>query len=180
MAGRFVEKKGFALGLEAFGALGRDDAELTIMGEGREGPRLHADVERLGLVDRVRFVPFGNRAAYRAELARADIILQPSVTARSGDSEGGAPVVLLDAQAIGLVVVASDHADIPFVVDSEAAFLSPEGDAVGLARALREAIEVRDEWRDRSLRGRQHVERQHGFVSVARARDEIYADAIRR
>lgn len=45
----------------------------------------------------------------------ANAFVQPSLTASDGDSEGGAPVALLDAQAYGLPAIVSDHCDLPFV-----------------------------------------------------------------
>jgi colanic acid/amylovoran biosynthesis glycosyltransferase len=178
MAGRFVEKKGFALGIAAFAAaMGGSPATLTLMGDGPEGPALRRQVDRLGLADQIKFLPFASRAEYREMLAESDVLLQPSLTARSGDCEGGAPTVLLDAQAIGTIVVASDHADIPFVVDPTAAYLSAEGDLDALTASLARAGESRGEWRDRSSAGRLHVEMQHAPQAVARRRDDIYAEA---
>jgi len=176
MAGRLVEKKGFRLGLEAFARLGLRGATLTIVGSGPEEQALKRAVARHAIPG-VRFVPFVSRREYRALISDSDILLQPSVTARNGDSEGGAPTVLFDAQAIGVVIVASDHADIPYVVDTGAAYLSREGDVEGLSAALAAAVDGRGEWRDRSLAGRQHVEDQHGPRQVAARRDEIYAEA---
>lgn len=40
-------------------------------------------------------------------------MLLPSVTIKNNDKEGGAPVAILEAQATGLPVVSSYHADIP-------------------------------------------------------------------
>ncbi|NIP81231.1 MAG: glycosyltransferase, partial [Gemmatimonadetes bacterium] len=53
--------------------------------------------------------------------------------AANGDGEGGAPTTLLEAQAVGLPVVASRHADIPWVVAPEAGLLAPEEDPEALA-----------------------------------------------
>jgi colanic acid/amylovoran biosynthesis glycosyltransferase len=181
MAGRFVEKKGFTLGLEAFAAaMAGTGATLTMMGDGPEGSALRVQVDRLGLADQVRFLSFASRPEYRALLTDSDLLLQPSLTARSGDCEGGAPTVLLDAQAIGTMVVASDHADIPFVLDPNAAYLAAEGDLDALIAALRKATASRGEWYDRSATARRHVETQHAPQAVARRRDDIYAEAAER
>jgi colanic acid/amylovoran biosynthesis glycosyltransferase len=180
MAGRFVEKKGFVLGVEAFAsALRGADATLTLMGDGPECQALHRAVERTGISDQVRFLPFNSRQGYRQLLANSDILLQPSRTASNGDCEGGAPTVLLDAQAIGVIVVGSDHADIPYVVDPSAAYLAPEGDLQRMAEALAAACSSRHEWHGRSLTGRQHVEEQHAPDAVGRRRDQIYLEACR-
>lgn len=178
MAGRFVAKKGFALGIQAFAAATEGtDATLVLMGRGPEEPSLRRMVDALGVADRVTFTPFGSRSSYRDLLSRTDILLQPSLTARNGDCEGGAPTVLLDAQAIGNVIVASDHADIPFVADPEATYLAAEADVASLIEALRSALRTRSEWHERSAAGRRHVAAQHAPDAVARLRDDIYAEA---
>jgi colanic acid/amylovoran biosynthesis glycosyltransferase len=67
---------------------------------------------------------------------RADFMLVPSVTAADGDEEG-IPVVLMEAMAAGLAVVATRHGGIPeLVVDGETGLLVPERDGPALARAL--------------------------------------------
>ena len=45
----------------------------------------------------------------------------------ANNTEGGAPVAILEAQATGLPVISSYHADIPeVVVDGKSALLAPE------------------------------------------------------
>lgn len=178
MAGRLLAKKGFDLGITALAPLcAAGTVELTVMGDGPEAVRLRRTAEQHGIEARMRFLGFADRDTYRRELDAADVFLQPSLTAPDGDSEGGAPTTLLDAQALGAVIVASDHADIPFVVDPDAAYLFAEGAVDGLRESFARAIATRDEWRDRSARGRTHVDVQHSPAAVARRRDDIYAEA---
>ncbi|HWC33187.1 MAG TPA: glycosyltransferase family 4 protein [Mycobacteriales bacterium] len=179
MAGRLVAKKGFGLGLAAFAEVsGRHDVALTVMGSGPEDQTLRANAGRLGVLDRVRFIPFADRSAFWAALANADVLLQPSRVAPDGDAEGGAPTVILDAQARGCVLVVSDHADIPFIVDPDAAYLSHESDLRDLINKLEAACRTRDEWTERSARGRAHMEAQHSPTAVAARRDAIYTEAL--
>jgi colanic acid/amylovoran biosynthesis glycosyltransferase len=176
MAGRLVEKKGFHLGVEAFAKASVPESTLSIVGDGPEKPRLHSIVASHGIKHRVRFVPFLGRESYRLELCDADVLLQPSMTASNGDCEGGAPTVLLDALAVGLILVVSDHADLPFVA-GPSAFIAEEGRVEHLADALQRAVGARASWGEQSLSGRSHVERQHAPTNVARLRDGIYAEA---
>lgn len=63
--------------------------------------------------------------------------IHPSQHTTSGDREGGAPVVLLDAMATGLPILSTLHCDIPFVVEHQkTGLLCPEGDV----RCMQEAI----------------------------------------
>ena len=136
-AARFVAKKGVDLSIRAFAEarphLG--PSELRLFGEGPDRGALVALAQALGVGDSVRFMGLIPPAAYAGELASAHIGIQPSRVASNGDTEGGAPTVLLEFQAAGVPVVATRHADIPAVVASADEFVA-ENDAAGLADAL--------------------------------------------
>jgi phosphatidyl-myo-inositol alpha-mannosyltransferase len=70
----------------------------------------------------------------RRELARADVLAAPSL---GGESFG---VVLLEAMAAGLAVVASDVAGYRAVLPAAAGRLVPPGDPAALAEALSELL----------------------------------------
>lgn len=168
MAGRFVEKKGFHIGLEAFGRVRAQHphASLTIMGEGPLEAELRRIAERLGMADTVRWLPFSGRDAYLDAMSGCEVFLQPSLTARSGDSEGGAPTTLFDAQLLSRVIVTTNHADIPFVVARDGAYVARTGDVESLAATLLEAIADASAWQQRGRAGREHVLRQHAPAQV--------------
>lgn len=176
MAGRLVEKKGFAEGVAAFAEAKRvrNDARLMILGAGPEEERLRLVTRSLGLQDEVEFVPAQPRERFRDFIRSCHVLLQPSRTASNGDAEGGAPTTLLEAQALGRVVVATDHADIPNIVDREAAFLAPEGDAEALADRLTTALTVPAEWPSRGAAGRRFVEIHHSRRQVATLLTRLY------
>ena len=70
-------------------------------------------------------------------LYQADLFLSPSITASNGDTEGGAPVAIIEAGASGLPVISTRHADIPEVVlDGHTGLLSPERNVHGLVAAI--------------------------------------------
>lgn len=176
MTGRLVEKKGFADGVAAFAEArrSRDDARLLILGGGPEEERLRLATRSLGLEDAVEFVPPQPRERFRDLVRSCHVLLQPSRTASDGDAEGGAPTTLLEAQALGRVVVATDHADIPNVVDRETALLAPEGDAEALADRLRTALTAPEDWRMRGAAGRRFVEANHSRAHVATLLERLY------
>ena len=75
------------------------------------------------------------------------MFLSPSVTAQDGDSEGGAPVSIIEAQATGMPIVSTVHADIPeAVVPGESALLSAERDVDGLAENLAQVVAEPGKW----------------------------------
>lgn len=110
---------------------------LDIIGDGPLGGSLRALAAELGIADRVHwhgYVPEHDLAGW---LGAADVLIQASRTAADGDTEGGAPVVLMLAAATGLPVVASRHADIPFIVeDGLSGLLADERDVATLADHL--------------------------------------------
>ena len=101
--------------------------------------------------------------------------LQASVTAADGDGEGGAPVVLLDAQAAGMPVVATHHADIPeYVVDGHSGLLAPERDVEALSECIRTLVEDPQRWAAMGRAGRRHVEQNYNVVTQCAALEDIY------
>ena len=133
-AARLVEKKGVDLSIRAFAAARADlgESELWIVGDGPERSSLEALATELAVADSVRFVGELSHGRYRELIGEAQICLQPSRTAADGDTEGGAPTVLIELQAAGLLVVATRHADIPYVVPRDDQ-LADEEDVPGIA-----------------------------------------------
>ncbi|MBX3143103.1 MAG: glycosyltransferase [Trueperaceae bacterium] len=136
--GRFVEKKGVQYALEAL-ALVTDTADvtLTLVGDGPLEPELRRRADELGLAARVDFVGEKNQAGVLEELARADVLVAPSVTAASGDKEG-IPNVAKEAMACALPVLSTLHGGIPELIeDGVSGFLVPERDVQALAERLK-------------------------------------------
>ena len=144
--GRFVDKKGLDDAVTAFARarLSVADAHMTIVGAGPDGEQAHALVSALGLSDAVSFVGMRPHGDVLARMAAAHVLLHPSRTAKDGDSEGGAPTILLEAQAIGMPIVTTRHADVPNVVPKgPGVFLCEERDVEALSKALVTALQQR-------------------------------------
>ena len=110
-----------------------------------------------------------------AELPRHDILLQTSVTAQNGDGEGGAPVILRDAQASGMPVLATTHGDIPeYVRDGESGYLAQERDVEGLAERMSLLVDQSQRWAEMGRMGRSHVEDRYGARRQIQALERIY------
>jgi colanic acid/amylovoran/stewartan biosynthesis glycosyltransferase WcaL/AmsK/CpsK len=178
--GRFVEKKGIDVSIRAFAAARHrlGPSELWLIGDGPERARLEALAAGLDVGDRVRFLGLLSHEEYRRAIERAHIGLQPSRTASDGDTEGGAPTVLLEMQAAGLPVVGTRHADLPTVV-AEPDALVEEGDFEGLADALVRAAELtEDDWRARCERARALMEAEHDAARTAASMEALYSDLV--
>jgi glycosyltransferase involved in cell wall biosynthesis len=110
--GRVVPVKGQALLIEALADLAARgvQATLTIVGDGPQLEDLRALADRLGVADEVSFEGAVAQDAVRAYYERADVFALPSFAE-------GLPVVLIEAMATGLPVVASRITGIPELVE---------------------------------------------------------------
>ncbi len=126
---RLTVEKGVRVVLEAMRHLPPDaPVRLSIAGRGA----LEAEVRAAAAADpRIRFLGFVQDETKAAALAAADYLLLPSLWYEN------APVVVLEAAAHGLGLIASDIGGIPeFCRDGETGFLVPPGDAAALAARM--------------------------------------------
>lgn len=180
VCGRLIEKKGIDLAIKAMASLTcRPGLHLDIVGDGRLRPQLEASVRTLGLGEQVTFRGSLPRAAYLGLLRECDILLAPSRTAANGDSEGGAPTTILDAQASGVIVIGSTHADIPYLIsDGQTGYLFEEGDATALASAVERCLSSGDEWPAMAKHAREQIERRHTTERLADKLEQVYAGVL--
>lgn len=174
----FREKKGLIYALEAVRQVVRDypDLELRIIGGGPLEKHLKTFVLRHGLEPYVTWLGYQPHAVFIEELQHAHIFIQPSVTSRDGDSEGGAPTTLLEAQASGVPVLATYHADIPEVVlDGHSGYLSPERNVDALAHRLRDLISQAGNWAEMGRAGRRHIEQNYDAFKETTRLERLYS-----
>jgi glycosyltransferase involved in cell wall biosynthesis len=130
--GRVVPVKGQALLVEAVAELARRgvDVRLTVVGDGPQIDELRARARRLGVAERIAFAGAVGQDRIRDYYERADVFALPSFAE-------GLPVVLVEAMATGLPVVASRITGIPEVVEEGVSgLLVVPGRADDLTRAL--------------------------------------------
>ena len=176
---RISEKKGQDDALKALALAARSvDVHLTLAGDDDPGKlaSLTELARGLGVLDRVEFRGPIESAHLNSFLAEFDAFVHPSRYASDRDCEGGAPVVLLQAQACGLPVLSTLHCDIPDeVLDGRTGYLSKEADPAALAANI-ERI-VRMEPGDRlamSRRARSHVETEFDLATTLPRLSGIY------
>lgn len=175
--GRFVEKKGLLLALAAIRrlGLGAREIEFRIIGDGELKPQIYNYVHENRMDETVRFLGFLPHEKVIQEIETCDILFQPSVTAANGDSEGGAPTVLLEAQAAGVPIVSTRHADIPeIVLEGKSALLAREGDVDDIAAVLDAMLNERCHWNEMGAAGRAHVEQNHDIRKLSAQLEELY------
>jgi colanic acid/amylovoran biosynthesis glycosyltransferase len=163
-AGRFYEKKGLLDALKAVDIVRQKNKnfQFDIIGSGPLGGRIAKFIADHGMGEDVHLHGFLPYSEYLRLLNEADIFIHPSITAKNGDSEGGAPTAILEAQAMGLPVISTTHADIPnIVVAGKSALLSPEGDYPGIAANIGTLLEDQSRWLEIGKAGREFVEKWH-------------------
>lgn len=140
--GTLHEVKGQRYLIEACRLLAQRGVQVAcvLVGEGPDRDELERQIAAAELGDAVQLVGALTQNRLVEVLARADVLVTPSVPTASGKREG-IPVVLMEAMSSGLPVVASDLSGIPeLVVDGESGLLSPPGDPVALAQALERLV----------------------------------------
>lgn len=175
--GRFTEKKGLVYALQALRLVVEKmpQTELRIIGDGEGRPEIERYIAENHLEPYVRLLGYQPHHVFYEQLEEAHLFIQPSVTAADGDTEGGAPTVLLEAQACGVPILATLHADIPEVVlDGESGLLVPERDPVMLAEKWLELADSPDQWPIMGRAGRKHVEAEHDIQRLTTQLEDRY------
>jgi glycosyltransferase involved in cell wall biosynthesis len=134
----------------------------TIVGEGPERPALERLCEQLGVTDRVELVGAVGQDEIRDYYTRADVFCMPSFAE-------GVPVVLMEAMAMRLPVVATRVMGVPELVEhGVSGLLVAPGRTDELASALRE-LATSPELRSRlGESGRQVVSERYDVEESAR------------
>ena len=112
------------------------DVRCVLIGDGPDRPALEEQARAAGLADVVTVTGQQTRQEVAALMAGSDVLVAPSVPTRQGKREG-IPVVLIEAMASGVPVVASRLSGIPELVEHEVTgLLVDPGDATGIASAV--------------------------------------------
>lgn len=133
---RLSPEKGHAGLIAAFAQLVKEgvDAELELLGDGPDSARIEAQIQELGIGDRVILrgqVPEGEALS---AMAKATGVVLASFME-------GLPVVLMEALALGVPVVAPCVAGIPELVEHGVSGLTfPPGDWASLTKAMRQLL----------------------------------------
>lgn len=143
MVSSFREYKGHRYLIEALATdPALTDVTAELIGAGELETVVRAQVDAAGLSERVRFAGPQPEAVVRERLRHADVLVQPSVVARNGDTEG-LPTTLVEAAACGVTLVATRVAGVPDLVrDGVTGMLAAPGDPADLAAALRRALDA--------------------------------------
>jgi len=107
------------------------------------------------------------------------VFLSPSITGHDGDTEGGAPVAIIELAASGMPIVSSRHCDIPeIVLDGRTGWLAGERDVDGLLDCLRLCLAAAPGWDGILAAGRRRIETEYDAAIQGRRLAEIYRQLV--
>lgn len=168
IAGTFKEKKGIPDALEAIAKVRQrySNIAVTVIGnstgqsqEEYEKKKILKVVSDNNMSSYVTFLGFQPHEILLREAYKHHIFVSPSITAKSGDTEGGAPVTIIEMAASGMPIVSTNHCDIPEVIrDNVTGLLVDERDVNNLANCIEQLIEHPDLSREFAMAARQHIE----------------------
>jgi glycosyltransferase involved in cell wall biosynthesis len=176
-AGRFVEKKGIDLLIEAMRRLegkGRT-VRLMLVGDGSIAGKLQRLAAGLSNIEFAGWLP---NDELRRRMRGALAVCVPSHETASGDAEG-LPNVVLEAMEAGVPVVGTRHAGIGEAVeDGRTGLLVPPGDVAALTAALRRLADEPDMARKMGAAARRLAVEKFDAVAQSRRLEAIFCEVI--
>ena len=167
--GRLGREKGPDVFVDALERLGDLPVEVSVIGEGREGPALRERTAGWSgpavrwhgmLPDASRYLP------------ALDLYVLSSRTE-------GTPISLLEAVAAGVPAVATGVGGVPDVTGLDGAILVPSGDSAALARAIRQAFTDQHAGRERAARASARLATEFAAGPWLDRHDALYQTLLR-
>jgi len=187
----FREKKGISYAVEAFGKVKQSHPELrlklTIIGDSGgsttgeiEKKKILDIIKKYNLKDYVDMLGYQLYPVFLRELYKHHIFLHPSIHASDGDTEGGAPVSIIEASASGMPILSTMHCDIPEgVKNGESGYLVPERDIGALTERLEFLVYNPEIWAKMGKLGRGHIEKNYDTKKQVKKLEEIYSKILK-
>ena len=149
-------------------------AKLRIIGDGPDRLWLENRVQDLGLSNNIEFVGYKSQEEVRQELLKADCFVTSSFAE-------GVPVVLMEAMAAGLPVIATQIAGISELVeDSVNGYLTPPGDVDTLTNCIIRLIENHDLRQNLGTMARKKVEAGFDIDKEALRLFKVFSSEVKK
>ena len=178
-AGRFVEKKGIDLLIEAMRRLEGEERSprLMLVGDGPIAGKLRRAAVGLAKIEFSGWLP---NDELRRRMRGALAVCVPSHETPEGDAEG-LPNVVLEAMEAGVPVIGTRHAGIGEAVeDGRTGLLVPPGDVAALTAALRRLADQPQAARTMGAAARRVALEKFDAVAQSRRLEQILCDVIAR
>lgn len=162
MCANFFPKKGYLKALKALKIMHQNGIkfQVSIIGDGNLKQDILNYININDLGDIISLLGSKKLPEIYELSKKMHVFFHPSETAPDGGSEGGAPTIIIEMQALGLPIIATKHADIPNVIPIENHFLADEYDVNGLVYQFERLMSIKD-WNLISERGRDFVILEH-------------------
>jgi colanic acid/amylovoran biosynthesis glycosyltransferase len=174
--GTLYEVKGHQYLIEACRLLAERNISFSceLIGTGPLLSELQQQVSDAGLGDSIQFAGRQTRGQIAQRLKTADVLVAPSVPASDGRREG-IPVVLMEAMASRVAVVASELSGSPeLITHGETGWLVAPRDAVSLANTLQMLADDRELRQRLGYAGREQVLKEFDLNRNAQRLAELF------
>jgi len=175
--GRMLPGKGLHVLAEALTNLSDLPWQLLVVGDGPEREKFNRSLAEAGLLNRVRHTGAISYDLVPLYFQQLDLLVIPTQTTQRIREQFGR--VIVEAMASGVPVIGSTCGAIPEVI-GDAGLVFPEGDADSLASCLRHALgdeKLREHFKHA---GRQRVEQNYSWETVAEQTHQLYSTLLRR
>jgi len=159
--GRLAAGKGLPMLFESLVALksSHPNCRLTVVGDGPDRHNLETLVDAMALGDRVTFAGYQSQSDVRRYLTQVDIFILPSFSE-------GVPVVLMEAMAAGVPVIATRVGGIGELVDDGInGYLAIPGDSQSLTQHLDTLLKDPQRRAEFGAKGRDKVAQEFNIYS---------------
>lgn len=167
MVGHYSPIKGHFILLQAAARVVKDFPGVVFQLVGRQTEELRPEAERLGVAEHVEIL--GERTDVPELLSKTHVFVMPSLMEGIGTS-------LIEAQAAGVPVVASEIGGLPDVVEKEVTgLLTPPGDAQALASALLRLLRSPEEREAMAARAVENARKNFSVEAITDRLEALYA-----
>jgi len=174
--GYLIERKGFDYLIKAVDDVlkSHNEVKLKIVGSGPLENQIKILISELKLENVVEILSNISDEELLKTYNSSDLFVLPSIVDSQGNTEG-LGVVLLEAMACKLPVIASNIGGIPDIVhDGKNGLLVPEKDIVALSKAIKETIENKDLCKNMGFNGYELVKGHFSWEQIAKDYLTIY------
>lgn len=180
--GRFVDKKAPYYLIMAFKKVLKQHpgARLVMAGRGDLLNTCKNLVKYYKLEDKIDFPGVISPDQYRKYLSNSMIMIQHSITAENGDSEG-TPVSILEASAAGLPVVSTLHGGIPdVIINNETGYLVKEHDVDEMALQIIKLLDSPSLARNMGEKGKKNILENYSLEKHISNLNEVIQKSLER
>lgn len=164
-----LHKKGIPYLLQALAQLPRRDWQLDLVGDGPTRTEYETLAATLGLSAQVTFHGYQSKPRVAQLMRESQLFVLPSLVETFG-------VVLIEALASGIPVIATQTAGPSELITADVGLLVPPGDADALATAINTMLDQHMHYASQTLAA--YAERHFGYAPVSQRLDRLYRSLI--